>query len=259
MLSSWLYGVAYRVAVRSRSDVLQKAVVRDRWLSLDVAASLELERRLKRLSPFSIKSSAGCRRRLRSPLVLCYLKDCTHDQAAAELRWPVGTVRSRLARARELLRERLTRPGVSPRRRSWRIAGLVAAAVHGFGTPCRSGTRPCKRRTGSPRPRWPGTRRSGLFNLHRVGHDPRSRSAHHHGFVSDQDVLGAGLIAGRACSREASARAPGAGIAPAGPCAPARPAAASRRSRAGACTRVRDRAATARREFVCRPRRCITR
>ena len=52
--------------------------------------------------------------RLRSPLVLCYLKECTHDQAAAELRWPVGTVRSRLARGRELLRERLTRRGCAP-------------------------------------------------------------------------------------------------------------------------------------------------
>ena len=40
----------------------------------------------------------------RAPIVLCYLKEQTHDQAAAELRWPVGTVRSRLARGRELLK-----------------------------------------------------------------------------------------------------------------------------------------------------------
>jgi hypothetical protein len=50
----------------------------------------------------------------RAPIVLCYLKEQTHDQAAAELRWPVGTVRSRLARGRELLKERLTRRGCSP-------------------------------------------------------------------------------------------------------------------------------------------------
>ncbi len=50
----------------------------------------------------------------RAPIVLCYLKEQTHDQAAAELRWPVGTVRSRLARGRELLKQRLTRRGCSP-------------------------------------------------------------------------------------------------------------------------------------------------
>ncbi|MFI5457942.1 MAG: sigma factor-like helix-turn-helix DNA-binding protein [Isosphaerales bacterium] len=36
------------------------------------------------------------------------MKGRTHDQAAEELRWPVGTVRSRMARGRDLLRKRLT-------------------------------------------------------------------------------------------------------------------------------------------------------
>ena len=37
----------------------------------------------------------------RAPIVLCYLEGLTHDEAAARLSWPVGTVRSRLARARD--------------------------------------------------------------------------------------------------------------------------------------------------------------
>ena len=37
----------------------------------------------------------------------------THDGAATQLHWPVGTVRSRLARARDRLRERLTRREVT--------------------------------------------------------------------------------------------------------------------------------------------------
>ena len=45
--------------------------------------------------------------RLRLPIVLCYLEGLTHVQAAHQLGWPVGTVESRLARARERLRERL--------------------------------------------------------------------------------------------------------------------------------------------------------
>ena len=38
--------------------------------------------------------------RYRLPIVLCYLEGLTHDQAARRLRCPVGTVRSRLSRAR---------------------------------------------------------------------------------------------------------------------------------------------------------------
>ena len=51
---------------------------------------------------------------LRAAVVLCYLEGLTHEQAARRLGWPVGTVRSRLARARDRLRTRLTRRGLAP-------------------------------------------------------------------------------------------------------------------------------------------------
>ena len=50
----------------------------------------------------------------RAPLVLCYLRGQTHDQAATALNCPVGTVRSRMARGRDLLKRRLTRRGLAP-------------------------------------------------------------------------------------------------------------------------------------------------
>ncbi len=50
--------------------------------------------------------------RFRAPIVLCYLEGMTHEQAARQLGCPVGTVRSRLARARDRLREGIARRGV---------------------------------------------------------------------------------------------------------------------------------------------------
>ena len=123
LLSSWLYGVAYKVSMRARS-IRRKRQAREngrgrhpgiscRILHLESAeAGQILDQELNRLPE-----------KYRVPLVLCYLNDRTHEQAAAELSWPVGTVRSRLARGRELLRERLTRRGYSP---SVAILGLGA-------------------------------------------------------------------------------------------------------------------------------------
>src|SRR5262249_21648509 len=49
----------------------------------------------------------------RLPMVLCYLEGKTNDEAAQQLRWPAGTVKIRLSRARDRLRARLTRRGLS--------------------------------------------------------------------------------------------------------------------------------------------------
>jgi hypothetical protein len=52
----------------------------------------------------------------RAPLVLCYLEGKTNEEAARVLGWRIGSISYRLARAREMLRERL-----EPR-----LAGLTA-------------------------------------------------------------------------------------------------------------------------------------
>jgi hypothetical protein len=48
----------------------------------------------------------------RLPILLCYFEGLTLDEAARQLKWPPGTLRSRLARAREKLRDSLTRRGM---------------------------------------------------------------------------------------------------------------------------------------------------
>jgi RNA polymerase sigma factor (sigma-70 family) len=121
VLSSWLYGVAYRVAVRCRSEVLRRRSFETTIPGLETpdrsAASACDE-----VGPALDQELSRLPEKYRAPIVLCYLREQTHDQAAAALRWPVGTVRSRLARGRELLKARLTRRGYAP-----------AGAVLGFG------------------------------------------------------------------------------------------------------------------------------
>jgi uncharacterized protein (TIGR03067 family) len=49
----------------------------------------------------------------RAPLVLCYLEGLPHEAVARQLGWPLGTVRVRIARGRDLLGARLTRRGLT--------------------------------------------------------------------------------------------------------------------------------------------------
>ena len=51
--------------------------------------------------------------RYRLPVILSYLEGKTNEEVAALLRWPVGTVKGRLSRARDLLRSRLMRRGLA--------------------------------------------------------------------------------------------------------------------------------------------------
>ena len=50
--------------------------------------------------------------RYRSPIVLCYLEGRTHEEAASQLRIPVGTVKIRLERGRKRLGDALMKRGV---------------------------------------------------------------------------------------------------------------------------------------------------
>jgi len=52
--------------------------------------------------------------RHRKAVVLCDLEGLSHEEAARQLGWPIGTVKSRQARGRARLRDRLTRRGLAP-------------------------------------------------------------------------------------------------------------------------------------------------
>lgn len=120
-LGGWLYGVAHRVAVRARQQTRRAPQLRGDAQTTDDPHSLErselreaIHQELNRLPE-----------KYRVPLVVCYLEGLSHAEAAERLRWPVGTVRGRMARGRELLRRRLTRRGVTL---SAAAVGWLAAA-----------------------------------------------------------------------------------------------------------------------------------
>jgi len=121
-LSNWLYGVAYRVAVRARTNTLRRRGRETTIASLEVATAPETMELLE-IGPVLDQELNRLPRKYRAVLVLCYLKARTHDEAAEELHCPVGTVRSRLARGRDLLKRRLTQRGCAP-----------TAAILGTGT-----------------------------------------------------------------------------------------------------------------------------
>ena len=112
-LGPWLYGVAVRVARTARNRATRR-----RWReqpNLDVEPIVTNPNVDRLDEAFILHQEVGrLPEKYRTPLVLCYFEGLTHDQAASLLGWPVGTVRSRLARGRDLLRPRLTKRGLAP-------------------------------------------------------------------------------------------------------------------------------------------------
>jgi RNA polymerase sigma factor (sigma-70 family) len=113
----WLFGVAARVAARARENGRRR---RGRERSgLDrlesqtkEAATLFFER--AELQSILAEEVGKLPAKFQAPVLLCDLEGQTHEAAARRLGWPVGTVKSRLWRARARLRWRLTRRGFAP-------------------------------------------------------------------------------------------------------------------------------------------------
>lgn len=115
-VASWLYGVALRVAARARKSLIKRRRVEqlaDDDLDAIEAPILEGAFRCNESAEIVHQEVSRLAEKYRAPIVLCYLEGLTHDQAAARLNWPVGTVRSRLSRGRDRLRGRLSRRGVT--------------------------------------------------------------------------------------------------------------------------------------------------
>jgi RNA polymerase sigma factor (sigma-70 family) len=121
--ASWLYKVAYRVALAARSEAAARGG-RECSCPDDLPAAQARDELLWRdLRPVLDEEVSRLPEKYRAAFVLCCLQGRTSAEAAEQLGCPEGTVLSRLSRARERMRRRLLGRGVCL------SAGLLAAVV----------------------------------------------------------------------------------------------------------------------------------
>ncbi|MFN4258148.1 MAG: RNA polymerase sigma factor [Gemmataceae bacterium] len=109
-LPSWLYKVAYRAALAARERRRHTNDLPETLTGLEDDPAVAAERAELRSALDEEVNRLPDKYRL--PFVLCYLEGRTTDEAAAHLGFPRGTIGTRLAWARERLRERLARRGI---------------------------------------------------------------------------------------------------------------------------------------------------
>ncbi len=112
LLTNWLYGVALKVSHKERVRGERRRVIERNAAEHAPRVADDTEsRELRGLIDEEIRRLPE---RYRIPLLLCHVEGLKHDEVAERLGCPVGTVESRLSRARERLRTRLARRGLAP-------------------------------------------------------------------------------------------------------------------------------------------------
>jgi RNA polymerase sigma factor (sigma-70 family) len=116
-VGGWLYKVAYRVALEARARALRRAAREQPVYDVSVAAATPdpaAEAEQRELHSVIDDEVSRLPEKYRVPLVLCYFDGKSNTEAARDLGCPLGTVESRLTRARQRLRGRLAGRGLSP-------------------------------------------------------------------------------------------------------------------------------------------------
>jgi RNA polymerase sigma factor (sigma-70 family) len=111
-LASFLHGVAHRLALHVRRSAARRRAHESRVKTMPRGTPCE-DLSWREAEALLQEEVGRLPRKYRDVFVLCCLGDVRRADAARELGLREGTVSSRLAHARQLLRERLTRRGVS--------------------------------------------------------------------------------------------------------------------------------------------------
>jgi RNA polymerase sigma factor (sigma-70 family) len=117
VLAGWLHEVAHRIAVKARTSVVRRRTLERQGMAMSPPATEPSNQdqvaAWNELRPVLHAEVERLPERYRIPVILSYLEGKTNEEVAALLRWPVGTVKGRLSRARDLLRSRLVRRGLT--------------------------------------------------------------------------------------------------------------------------------------------------
>jgi RNA polymerase sigma factor (sigma-70 family) len=111
-LGSFLHRVAYRVAMKAKQSA-RKRQARERRAAGPSKVEPSSDLAWRELQAALDDEVAKLPQKYRGPFVLCCLEGRPRREVARELGCKEGTVSSRIARARQLLQQRLTRRGVS--------------------------------------------------------------------------------------------------------------------------------------------------
>src|SRR4051812_21432331 len=108
VLARWLYEVAYRIAMRAKTNGVRRRAHERQGGEMAATVSID-DHSWRELRPVLHDEVNRLPEKYRLPVILCYLEGKTNEEVSQLLHWPVGTVKGRLSRARDLLRSRLTR------------------------------------------------------------------------------------------------------------------------------------------------------
>src|SRR3954454_3513196 len=112
VLARWLYEVAYRIAMRARTNGVRRRTHERQGGEMAATVTIDNHGWIE-LRPVLHEEVNRLPEKYRMPVILCYLEGKTNEEVAELLQWPVGTVKGRLSRARDILRSRLTRRGLA--------------------------------------------------------------------------------------------------------------------------------------------------